>query len=339
MWTKTEANAYLNGSKSYEDLEAKETSQPTDVEKSSPVENVDSSGANATVSETSNVNPVENEEKSTNSNIDNSPEKTNVNDENNEVKKEKHSYTAIEKQRHAWKKQKEKQRALKESLAAKQNEIDKLTERLKKYENLTVDDFKGDVNAYIDYRLGMRDDTNKVDALKKEISDTETNFNNQELEELNRQRVLDCFPNEQDRTQYMGLVWKAENNFRQMHPELDFDKFSDFIASEEDHTILNYIQDSDNAPKLIRHFIFKPEMAERIMYMRNPYNKIAELRNIEDNILRSEQNTQSPVVQPKPIKELPSTGKVVENGNLSNGIDYNKPWSKRDAENYIKNHR
>lgn len=340
MWTKQEAEDYISGKKSYEDLESKGTSQPGTSEESSPVDNVESTGVGTATADKASEPVVE--DKSAEPDKTEGPEKTGsdvVGDEHKQTTKKE--YTALEKQRYAWKKQKEKQRALRESLAAKQSEIDKLTEKLKKYEALTVEDFKGDVNAYVDYRLGIRDDNAKINQLSREMKEAQTNYDNSEMEEINRLRVLENFPDEKDRTQYMALVWKAENGFNKMHPEYEFASFSDFIASEEDHTILDYIQDSDNAPKLIRHFIFKPEQAEQIMYMRSPDNKRYKLRQIEENILRSEsEGAQSAANNTKSqTKSLPETGKIVANDHGSDGIDWSKPMSKRDAENYIKNHR
>ena len=136
------------------------------------------------------------------------------------------------------------------------------------------------------------------------------------------------------------LVADAEQNFGTKHPEYGYNKFSEFLMSEDDKTILTYLQDSDNSPKLIRHFIMKPEAADRIMRMKNPFNKMFELKSLENRMLQMEKvraaKETKPLAPPPVKKELPDTGKIIQNSNINPGFELKQGMSEADAIKYFK---
>lgn len=324
---KFEAEALISGAKTYDEIMgSSETSQPTDTDKDSTVDNTDSTVAETAQADTS-VSSGKEEGNSVSSDDVNEPEKPKDEGKNKKV------YSQIEKQRHAFAKEKDKRREVEARLNAKQKEIEELQEKLKKYEGLKLEHFNGDNDAYTDYKIDQRMGNEKVTRLKNEYNQEAYAMQAEEAQQIADYRLQVNFPDEQERNQYQNLIMNAETNYANMHPEIGYEKFSDFLLSEKDRTLISYLQDSDNSPKLLRHFIHKPEVALKIMQMRNPYNKIVELKQLENRMMQHERVMASKGKKlNEPKRELPNTGKVVTNTNMNSGFDWNKPLSKKDAE-------
>ena len=230
----------------------------------------------------------------------------------------KKRYSKEERQRHAFKLQRDK---LKES----QNRIKELEEKLSKYDGLSKDKFEKE-DDYIDYKVDMSSDKRELERLKQERIQQQIEY----AKDVSEQRILDNFSDSQEQEEYRKLLNIATHNFSALHPEYGIDNFADLIA--EDKTVLEYLADSDNAPRLIRHFIAKPESLLKIMRMTSPLNKHAALDKMEQamvNYFRTK-NVK--------VKPLQSTGRVVNNriNNTSDTDKWNKKWSAQDALNYIK---
>ena len=230
----------------------------------------------------------------------------------------KKRYSKEERQKHAFKLQRDK---LKES----QNRIKELEEKLSKYDGLTKDKFEKE-DDYIDYKVDMSSDKRELERLKQERIQQQIEY----AKDVSEQRILDNFTDSQEQEEYRKLLNIATHNFSALHPEYGIDNFADLIA--EDKTVLEYLADSDNAPRLIRHFIAKPDSLLKIMRMTSPLNKHAALDKMEQamvNYFRTK-NVK--------VKPLQSTGRVVNNriNNTSDTDKWNKKWSAQDALNYIK---
>lgn len=230
----------------------------------------------------------------------------------------KKRYSKEERQKHAFKLQRDK---LKQS----QDRIKELEEKLSKYDGLSKDKFEKE-DDYIDYKVDMSSDKRELERLKQERIQQQIEY----AKDVSEQRILDNFSDSQEQEEYRKLLNIATHNFSALHPEYGIDNFADLIA--EDKTVLEYLADSDNAPRLIRHFIAKPESLLKIMRMTSPLNKHAALDKMEQamvNYFRTK-NVK--------VKPLQSTGRVVNNriNNTSDTDKWNKKWSAQDALNYIK---
>lgn len=344
-WTEQQAIAFNSG-KSFDEVESMNgTSQPTidetksqevKPEENQPGGNVEPSAGETTTPETSNEKPVV-EETSTSPVTEESPEKV------ESVEKEtKKVPTQQEKIAHSFAREKAKRKEAQAKLDAKIKEIEALKAELEKYKGLTEQDFGGNKEQFDDYRFNQRWNNAMVERLQKEVDEGQSELRRQENSELAETRLNNCFPDELERGRYQMLVVDAEQNFGQKHPEYGCNKFSEFLMSEDDKTILTYLQDSDNSPKLIRHFIMKPESAERIMRMKNPFNKMFELRQLEQRMLQMEKvraakDTPAPAPTPAPVKkELPDTGKIIQNSNINTGVELKQGMSEADAIRYLK---
>ena len=342
-WNEQQALAFSSG-KSFDEVESMNgTSQPqVDETKSQEVKpeenslggNVEPSTVETTPAETSPEKPVT-EETSTSPVTEENPEKVNL------VEKEaKKVPTQQEKIAHSFAREKAKRKEAQAKLDAKIKEIEELKAQLEKYKGLTEQDFGGNKEQFDDYRFNQRWNSAMVERLQKEVDEGQSDLRRQENLERAEARLQECFPDEMERGRYQMLVADAEQSFGTKHPEYGYNKFSEFLMSEEDKTILTYLQDSDNSPKLIRHFIMKPEVAERIMNMHNPYNKVLELKQLENRMIQMEKvraAKETKPLAPAPVKkELPDTGKIIQNTNMNQGFDFSKPMSEQQAISYFK---
>ena len=261
------------------------------------------------------VSSVEDNDKDKSKDKSNEASNDNVTTESNNNNKK---YTRAERQKHAFKVQRDK---LKESKAR----IKELEDKLAKYDGLDKDKFDSE-DKYIDYKIDMKTDKRELERLKNEQTAQQMEYAN----ELAEQRIKNNFSNEQEEQEYRQLLDVAMNNFDRLHPEYGIKNFADLVS--EDRTVLEYLADSDNAPRLIRHFIAKPESLLNIMRLSSPLNKHAALDKMEQSMMayyRSKNITKKP---------LPSTGRVVNNKMTTVNTDkWNKKWSAADALNYLKN--
>lgn len=325
MWSKSDADAYLAGTKTLDDLSSGIDDSQLDTSNDQPA----AEEAASTVSTQPTVDEPQTtstEGNTASSATDDNLEKVETEDKN-KTKKSK-TYTKEQKTQHAFAKEKSRRKAV-------EAEVAKLKEKLKKYEGLSLEHFKNDQDAYNDYKLDRRFDEEKVKSLESE----QAKLFNEEAAETARIRVEACFPDETTQAKYQNLIARAESDFESMHPGIGTRSFSEFLLSEKDHAVISYLQDSDNAPKLIRHFIHKPEVAKRIMAMNNQYNKFIELKQLENRMLMFEKINKSKVVQPKVAKKvLPNTGKVAMATTVNSGErDWTKPISRSEAERLLRN--
>lgn len=266
------------------------------------------------------VSSVEDKDDKSEASNDNDKSKSNDKVNNDKVNTESNNkkYTRAERQKHAFKVQRDK---LKESKAR----IKELEDKLAKYDGLDKDKFDSE-DKYIDYKIDMKSDKRELERLKNEQTAQQMEYAN----ELSEQRIKNNFSDEKEEQEYRQLLDVAMNNFDCLHPEYGIKNFADLVS--EDRTVLEYLADSDNAPRLIRHFIAKPESLLKIMRLSSPLNKHAALDKMEQSMMayyRSKNITKKP---------LPSTGRVVNNKMTTVNTDkWNKKWSAADALNYLKN--
>lgn len=287
-----------------------------EVDSSATVEDKSIDKSNTSDEIVSSVEDKDNDKSNDKSKSKSEASNDNVTTESNNNNNKK--YTRAERQKHAFKVQRDK---LKESKAR----IKELEDKLAKYDGLDKDKFDSE-DKYIDYKIDMNSDKRELERLKNEQTAQQMEYAN----DLAEQRIKNNFSNEQEEQEYRQLLDVAMNNFDRLHPEYGIKNFADLVS--EDRTVLEYLADSDNAPRLIRHFIAKPESLLKIMRLSSPLNKHAALDKMEQSMMayyRSKNITKKP---------LPSTGRVVNNKMTTVNTDkWNKKWSAADALNYLKN--
>ena len=240
--------------------------------------------------------------------------------EKKSVESIKKKYSREDRQKHAFKLQRDK-------LKASQNRIKELEDKLSKYDGISKDKFE-DEEKYIDYKVDISSDKRELENLRTEQQKQQYEY----ARDLSEQRIKSNFADEKEEKEYRQLLNIAMNNFSSIHPEYGIDNFAEFVA--EDRTVLEYLADSDNAPRLIRHFIAKPDSLIKIMKMTSPMNKHAALYNME----RAMVNYFKTKDIKKKVKPMPSTGRVVNNkiSNTTDNSKWDKKWSAADALKYLK---
>lgn len=312
--TKEDAMAYING-------------EGTISEKGDFTSNTNETNKSADAQVTATNNVVESEDKSQ-SETDN-----NLSDKNLSDKKK---YSNEEKSRHAFQQQKKKLRNARLELDRKDKELSELRSKLSQYEGKKAKDFVDDdgnvdVERYMDYRDSIMKSKNELDHRERE----QEYYKRQYAQEVLEEKIKSNFETDEDRTAYKDIISTANGNYRQIHPEYGVDHFGDLLMQEPEQTVAKYLSESEHAPLMLRHFIFKPESMFKIMDMSGKMNKMFALRELENRMVgyfNRQKMSKS--------RNLPNTGKAVVSPNVDTSDNmWNRKWSAKDASSYIRKHK
>jgi len=212
----------------------------------------------------------------------------------------------------------------KKKVATLENEINDLKAQLLKYASIDTSSLKNDPDKLMDLKIAKSNIQNKMNSLKAQQESVRAEQDEIEAEQANRvyqERVNTCFPDETEKNHYNTLM----NNGR--------DKFVAFLQQyDADNTVLQYLDDCDISPLLVRTLMTNPNALRNVIEKRNPISKAMELKSLE-NRLRINLRLRNPQTPPKASNnpKLPSTGSQTKAGASS---DAN---AVRDA-NYWKNY-
>lgn len=247
--------------------------------------------------------------------------------------KRKKDYTKEERSKHAFAKLKDKSRELKSQIAERDRRIAELEASLEKQSG-NREDYKNDED-FVDARAERIADKRELDRLRIE----QRNAQDQEYIERRNSWVENCFTDERERADYVRLVQRANTDYRSMHPEMGVDRFSELL--EDNRDVYDYLDDSDIGPKMMRHFILKPESLEQITSKHSPVARWHALEQLEERMRRffakpklSTEQKGAPSPEPK---KLPSTGKLLSTTASPDSEDkWNHKWSHAELVNYMK---
>lgn len=183
-------------------------------------------------------------------------------------------------------KEKQKRKALEER-------IKQLESEREKYKNLSKSDFGDNEDQYLDYKLDQRLSNIEQKQLQKQIDELDS----AEFTEINEKRIQMCFPNEQDRKQYEQML---NVNGR------DFVAYLDSV--DADGVILNYLDDCDYAPLVIRMLMANENIRKSVCEKRNGFAKIQALQDLTNKI----RYAQARLAQRSKKPKLQDTGRVVQ---------------------------
>ncbi len=242
-------------------------------------------------------------------------------------------YSPEEKSKHAFRQQKLKYRG---QLEAKDKELAELRKKLAEYEGKKASDFKDDtgnvdVDKYMDYREELSKARQDIDTRARDNELQRRQYAQAVLEE----KISNNFDTDEERGAYKDIVEKANNEYSKIHPEYGTDNFADLLLQEPDHTVAQYLADSEHGPLLLRHFIFKPEMMFRIMEQSGAMNKMFALRDLETRLVGYFQRQKA-----SKQRNLPNTGKTVVSPKVDTSANmWDRKWSAKDASNYLHRHK
>lgn len=224
--------------------------------------------------------------------------------------------------------QKEKYKA---KIGAMQSQIDDLKAQLMKYN--AVDPSKiEDEDKRLDFKMAKNTLKNKIEGLEEQRQTAMNEQEEVEAEQIHQQRVDACFgEDESSKSHYLRLLENGR------------EKFVNFLGQyDKDNTILSYLDDCDISPLMVQVLMTNPEVLKRVVSIKNPLNKVVELRSIENRInmdrrlrsVKTPRNTQQTQTN-SPAKKLPSTGSQTQAGA---GKDPNPVRDANYWHNYLATH-
>lgn len=224
--------------------------------------------------------------------------------------------TKEEKEKYAFTKLKNKERQKRERLINDyETKIKTLNDELAKFKDLKKDSFNSDED-YVDYLVSRKmkeQETSRLEIAK-------ANAEAEAFDEINQQRIMNCFPDEKDRESYNRLIQTSAKPFVELLEKAD-----------PDNAILSYLDDCEIAPLLIRVMMTKPEYRNEILSKKNPYSKVMAIDNLAKRLSyaksvidkrRSSSNEKETQQNTKPT--IPVVGKVTKTES-SDVIDKNDP--------------
>lgn len=190
----------------------------------------------------------------------------------------------------------------KAKLAAYENQIAELKAELAKREaidpNTVPEDKRESFN--LDKHL-IKHDLENLDRSRRQAYEE---FEGEEADAIHQSRIERCFTDKAEAESYSRLLENGR------------DKFVEFLAHyDPDNTVLQYLDDTDNSPLMVRLLMTRPDVLKRVIEKRNPISKAIELRSIENQMMMSRRlkqtspkTTQAPNQTPT---QVATTGKVV----------------------------
>ena len=227
-------------------------------------------------------------------------------------------------------KQKEKFKA---KMKAYEAEIESLKAKLMKAEAVDPKSFEDDVDKQVDFKVAKGMLKNRIEGLEAQRQSAIYDQEEAECEQIHQQRVDSCFDDEESKSHYQRLLENGR------------DKFVEFLGKyDPDNTILSYLDDSNISPLMVQVLMTNPEVLKRVVSIKNPLNKVIELRSLESRInldrkLRSVKTPRNDS-QPQDAKsnhagKLPSTGSQTQAGA---GKDPNPVRDSAYWHNYLATH-
>lgn len=224
--------------------------------------------------------------------------------------------------------QKEKYKA---KLGAMQSQIDDLKAQLMKYNAVDPSKIEDDDKRF-DFKMAKNTLKTKIEGLEEQRQNAMNEQEEAEAEQIHQQRVEACFgDDESSKSHYLRLLENGR------------EKFVNFLAQNDpDNTILGYLDDSELSPLMVQVLMTNPEVLRKVIMIKNPLNKVVELRSIENRIamdrrlrsVKTPRNTQQTQTN-SPAKKLPSTGSQTQAGA---GKDPNPVRDANYWRNYLATH-
>jgi len=209
----------------------------------------------------------------------------------------------------------QKEKAKRKKLEAR---IKELEEENKKYKGLKLEDFKNDSEQFTNYLV----DQKIREIEKKRLEDEYRTSKMMEAEEVNRQRIAECFPDEVEQSKYNELVTKNGKNFVELLDEKD-----------PDQVVLGFLDDSPISPLLIRIMMTNKEYRDEVLGKSSPYARQSAMERLEQKVLWARQQLankvkkeQQETTEQKPQKpQIPVVGSVTQSDPSNGSVikDYN----------------
>lgn len=201
-------------------------------------------------------------------------------------------YSHEERVNHAFSLEKQKRAKLREKLKAQEARNKKLEAELEKYKGLKLEDFKGNVDDYTDWKLKERDMQNEVQRNKESMEQLEK----EEVEAENERRINLSFESEEERAEYRELLRTKGAQFYEALEEAD-----------KNNVVLTYLNGVEEYPKVLKELMTNMDALRHVFRDKDP----VELRHNLHVFTKEFLSGKNPVENQQ--KTNPSDGKPAEN--------------------------
>ena len=221
------------------------------------------------------------------------------------AKPKKSELTPEQKRNYAFAKEKQKRREQKEYY---ESQLKELKSELDKYKGLKKDDFKGDEDAYIEYKLDQRLKAEQVKQLEMHNQEVQKEYEDLEIQD----RMENSFSTPEEKDEYMVTLEKYGPVFL---------SYLEQKGEDVTNTVLSTIDLMPQYPKVMSKLLKDGDAVDYITSSSDPYVIKQRFYAYANKILNP----------PKPKAKLPIIGKQVSNNHsISN--------SKVDWVSYLQNH-
>ena len=186
-----------------------------------------------------------------------SDEPAEVKDEKADEKAKK-DRTHKEERDYAFIREKNKRKAQRERYEA---EIKSLKDELEKYKGLKLEDFKGDQQQYIDYRIDQQNQERKLADQQRYLDELDV----ADMEAENDRRVNLSFADEKERQEYKELLERNGREFLSALQQFD-----------QENVVMTYLNDLEQYPKVLKVLMTDKEALKSVFAKRDPtFRKLA----------------------------------------------------------------
>ena len=193
----------------------------------------------------------------------------------------------------------------------------------------SLEDFNNSQEDYIKYLYGKNARDDEYNRLKDEVTEAKR----YEAEQINNQRIANCFPDEAEQAKYRQLVAQNGPAFVQTLDEAD-----------PEGAVLGYLDDSDNAPILIRIMMTNKGYRDAVLSKSSPYGKQRAMEQLEAKVEWAKQQLanraakakETPPAEPEKKAALPVVGTVTKSDATGGNVvkDYNQVLHNLNARRY-----
>ena len=187
-----------------------------------------------------------------------SDEPAEVKDEKADDKQAKKDRSHKEERDYAFIREKNKRKAQRERYEA---EIKSLKDELEKYKGLKLEDFKGDQQQYIDYRIDQQNQERKLADQQRYLDELDV----ADMEAENDRRVNLSFADEKERQEYKDLLERNGREFLSALQQFD-----------QENVVMTYLNDLEQYPKVLKVLMTDKEALKSVFAKRDPtFRKLA----------------------------------------------------------------
>ena len=214
--------------------------------------------------------------------------------------------THQEERDYAFIREKNKRKAQRERYEA---EIKSLKEELEKYKGLKLEDFKGNQQEYIDYRIDQQKQEQKLADQERYLDE----LNAADMEAENDRRVNLSFADERERQEYVNLLEKNGREFLSALKQFD-----------PENVVMTYLNDLEQYPRVLKVLMTDKEALRSVFAKRDPTFRKLALDHLATKILAPKTEK----------KKLPVIGRQTS----SSPVAENKVHDMAYWNEYLRNH-